>query len=115
MNDPNTAAHLEWSPVTLPDSAPHAPADSKRRSLDRWLNASVVVGAIVVYLSIYLQSLMTFVAGEILCAGAAVIVGWRHRNDIRHWWHQRLLCPECGQRISLASTSCPHCGHKRIP
>lgn len=115
VHEANTAAHLNWRPVTIPDSVPPPTATHKSRPGERWLNASVVIGAILVYLSVYLQSAITFVVGQAFCAGAGVIIAWRHRAEIRHWWRQRFVCPNCGAVIPMGTITCPHCGHKRIP
>ncbi len=53
--------------VTIPDPVTLPTATRKSRRGERWLNASVVMGAILVYLSLYLESATTFVVGQAFC------------------------------------------------
>jgi hypothetical protein len=87
---------------------------SKLQSLELWLTIVIVIGAGVVYASLYLQSAVVFLIGQGVCLIAAPINLWLERKRIGHWWHSRGKCPECGGDLRHVNGACPGCGHKRI-
>jgi hypothetical protein len=82
--------------------------------LERWLTAFVIIGAVLVYLSLYLQSALIFVIGEGVCLLVAPLNIWLERDRIRQWWNSRGNCPVCGRDLRHVKGDCPGCGYKRI-
>jgi hypothetical protein len=99
---------LEKPPIQSKD-APHRSA----LSLEVWVTSFLIVSALLVYLSVMIQSLTLFVFGEGACLLLAPVSVWLDRNRIHTWWVNRLKCPECGGQLRSVNGNCPQCGHKR--
>ena len=74
----------------------------------------VLLGAALVYLSVFVQSAAVFVVGELLCAASGLLIAWRRRSDIQKWYRQRWECSKCGGRLPGMNGPCPACGHNRF-
>jgi hypothetical protein len=95
---------------------PEPPTSPSGRTFtfERWVTSFVFVGAALVYLSLWLQSLPVFVIGELICLCLAPIIAWFEREEILRWWRQRGRCPACGYDLRGIKGPCPSCGYRRF-
>src|SRR5580704_15876599 len=100
---------METQKLQPPESPSH-----RTFTFERWVTSFVFVGAGLVYLSLWLRSLLVFVVGELICIGLAPIIAWLEREKIQSWWRQRGRCPACGYDLRGVKGPCPSCKYRRV-
>src|ERR1700722_12706077 len=76
----NRPKHLERPPLGKQILQIAEPPKQKMPSLERWLTAFVIIGAVLVFPSLYLQSSLIFVIGEGVCLLVAPMNLWLERD-----------------------------------
>lgn len=61
----------------------------KMSTLELGITILILFSALLVYVSLFMESAILFVAGELSCLLLAPFIMWFERAKIRQWWRDR--------------------------